>query len=501
MDIQFAMSRFGFGHRETKHLIIDHDDELWLAGAPVISGGSIVSGGTGLPGILRIEPLTNGDTVPFTYIATEAFLDLTTGKGAKVMIAIDKDAQAIRITGDTPIRLNGSKAVMGMASLITTKGISLKAGGNRYLFTAKKGSISFDDTWLLDKRHSAVPVLNIEPEGGSFELCIYDLPPDIEVPIITKPFDECIAENKASFRMFTDELVDIPAEWNDVKKKIAYVLWLCHRVLDGKEVVVENKYNSRNTSAKQMAIASMPFKDVVKAIDMITAYPADLPPVAALAAARLLEENMLNDSRGEIYRVYSALDMVARKCINRRTVEPDGLSCYFYRFESGEDKSPEFFEAGEPVYAPDLNAWLILAGEVMSKLTSMEYDVGAEKKWDAYAKEMKTKLFAVLWDGEDFIGKNAYSGEVSGPDKLLSLVPLVLGSRLPGGIIRKLARKIGSDISDSLTGLLIIGGLYDAGEKDAAKEITLKTLESIRTEGIACPFYGAALLALAYKVL
>ena len=234
---------------------------------------------------------------------------------------------------------------------------------------------------------------------------------------------------------------------------------------------------------------------------MILAYPADMPPVAGIAAARLLSENMLNDSRGEIYRVYSTLEAVARKCINERTADREGLSFYAYRFESGRKDSPEFFNAGEPVLAPDLNAYLIVVSDVIGKLAKMEYDTGIGEKWEARSKALSSKLIAELWDGENFIGKNAYTGEVSGPDDFLSLIPIVLGARLPKEIISKLAAKIDTKAADSAVGFLLAGGLFDAGEKKAAADIAKKALTRARKDGIECPFYGASLLALSHKVL
>lgn len=502
MDIKSTMSRFGFGHREANHIIIDSDGELWLAGAPMVMGGFLRMGGSGFPGALRIEPLENGETAPFTYTATEASLELTTGKGAKVRFAIDKEAQAIRITGNTALRLNSIKDAPGTSGLNLPEGVAIAAGGFRYLFAAKKGKISCDTSWMIHKRHGVAPVLYVEPEDGAFELYAFDLPEDAPVPAVTRTPEECATDSGADYKAFIDSLVDIPAEWDDVKEKIAYPLWLCHRTLDGEnEVVVENKYNSRNTNAKLMAIASMAVKDAGKAVDMILSCPLDLPPVAAVAVTRLIEENMLNDSRGEIYRIYAALEALARKCVQERTVDQEGLAFYAYRFESGEERSPEFFKVGEPVFAPDLNAYLVLAGEAMGRLAHLEYDVGAGRKWEAYAKELKAKLIAELWDGEDFIGKNAYTGEASGPDEFLSLIPMVLGGRLPEEIVRKLAAKIGPDAGGSALGLLFAGGLYDAGEKEAARGIVRQALGKARAEGVECPFHAAALIALAHKVL
>jgi hypothetical protein len=131
----------------------------------------------------------------------------------------------------------------------------------------------------------------------------------------------------------------------------------------------------------------------------------------------------------------------------------------------------------------------------------MEYDVGHGEKWAAHAKALQSGLIAELWDGDSFIGKNAYTGEASEPDEFLSLVPIVLGKRLPQEIIGKLAAKITPDVTDSAVGLLLAVGLFDAGEKDAAKKIAQKALKAIRKNGVHCPFYGASLLALAHTVL
>ncbi|MDR0819801.1 MAG: hypothetical protein LBN43_09565, partial [Oscillospiraceae bacterium] len=353
----------------------------------------------------------------------------------------------------------------------------------------------------LNQFHSVTPVLEIEPENGEFELYAYDVPTDSDVPAITKTLDECAAENAAAFKDFLGTIVDVPKEWDDVKEKIAYALWLCHREISGKEVIVENKYNSAKTNSQLMSIASLAFTDPVKAVNMILAYPVEAPLYVGIAANRLIEDNLLNDSRGEIFRVYAALETAARKWVTDRTTDKDGLSFYAYRFESGAAKSPEFFKAGEPVFAPDLNAYLVLVSEVIGKLAIMEYDDGVGQKWETRAKELLRQLIGELWNGEDFIGKNAYTGELSGPDKLLSLVPIILGNRLPSNVIAKLAPKIDAEITDSASGLLLVSGLYDAGEQTAAKEIALKALNGVRSGGVTCPFYAASLLALAHKVL
>ena len=502
MDIKPTMSQFGFGHRDTRHIIIDHEGELWLAMAPVAEGGFLAMGATKLAGTFRAEPLENGKNVPFTYTATESQLELKTEKGTSVKIAIDKDAKALRIKGNSQFRLNGVESAMFVSTLAAADGVTVSAGTNRYFISAKKGKITFDDTWILAQFHSVTPVVDVEIEDGEFELYVFELPNDTKPLPITKTLEECVAENSTQFKNFIDTLVNIPTVYSDIKEKIAYPIWLCHRtLLTDNEVIVQNKYNSAHTSSMLLAISSMAFKDAAKAVGMLLEYPVELPPLAGIAVTRLIDDSMLNDSRAEIFKVYSQLETLARWCQKERTIDPDDLCFYAYRYESAAKKSPEFFKAGDPTLAPDLNTYLILVCDVLGRLAKMEYDDGMAKKWEKSAKSLTVKLIAELWDGENFVGKNAYTEELSEPDSFLSLVPIMLGSRLPQEIISKLVNKIDDTAVNSAIGLLLTGGLFDAGEKDAAAELVKRALDGVRAEGIMCPFYGASLLAMAHKVL
>ena len=500
MDIKFSMAEFGFGHRRTNHIVIDSKGELWLTMAPTAVGGFLPMGMTAQPGTLRLEPIENGEAASFTYTATEAELNLTTTAGAKLRCVIDTSVNALRINGSGAFRLNGVEPTPRATSIKSDEGVYLNIGAHCYFITAKKGTISFDDTFELAKFSSVAPVIDVAPENDEFELLVYDLPADTAAPAATKTFDEIAAENSADFNEFAAGLVTLPQEWDDVRIKIAYLLWLCRRVINGNEVTVKNKYNSAATGANPMAIASMAFTDAKRAVDMLLAYPVELPPIAGVAAARLLTDNMLNDSRGEMYRVYSALEKITRYCQQERTMDGDGLSYYAYRFESGT-ASPEFFKAGEPVLAPDLNTYLIIASEVIGRLARFEYDDGIAQKWEKHARELTIRLIAELWNGEDFVGKNAYTEKLSPPDAKLSLVPILLGGKLPQEIIKKLAAKIDSETFAGAPMLLLLGGLYDAGETEKATALVTEQLEKARQNGIDCPFYGAELLAMAHKIL
>jgi hypothetical protein len=156
---------------------------------------------------------------------------------------------------------------------------------------------------------------------------------------------------------------------------------------------------------------------------------------------------------------------------------------------------------GEPVYAPDVNAYLVVLNEALGLLAEMEYDSGAAAKWKKNARTLRALLLSELWTDDGFAGKNAYTGELSAPDDSASLVPFVLGDALPAFIVAKLKDGVTPENADTAPGLLIVSGLYDAGEREAAKEYAEDALERARLNGVGCPFYGASLLALAHKAL
>jgi len=502
MDIKPYMSVFGFGHRDSRHIVLEKDEELWLAAGPGVGGFVIPGVAAGLPGALRFEPLNSeGEYISYTYTATEALLTATDAAGGVTMFAVDGPLSALRITGSGAIRLNGVETAMFSSSLVTKSGIKITVGAVSYLVVVLHGQYTFDDTWLLREMHSVTPVLEVTPDGGSFEIVMFDLPADTSVPEIINSFDEVCQKNAADFKAFQSELVSLPDEWNDVKEKISYPLWLCHRVLDGKEVIVENKVRTLETNPALLAIASMAFSCAKKAVSLILAKDPSTPLTAAVAAKRLVGENMLNDSRGDIYRIYSAIDRAVSFFIKERTIDRDGLSYYAYRFESGKRTAMPFFSSGGPVVTPDLNTYLTIADDITGRLASMELDDGEGKRRTARAKNRLTRLIYELWDGENFIARNACTEEATEPDDELSLIPILLGKLLPEHIIEKLSQKINADNTASAFGLLLVGGLYDAGETQKAKDLTTAALHKAREEGVSCPFYAASLIALAHKVL
>ncbi|MDR0838718.1 MAG: hypothetical protein LBN99_03650 [Oscillospiraceae bacterium] len=503
MNVKPYLKDFGFSHRESKHMVVAKGEKLWISLAA--TGGFMTSAGADpgavSAGLLEINLFDGGTELAYTYSATESLIVLESAKGA-VRIAIDAPSNALLFEGEgVTLQLNAGSAGQFVTSLKTPAGIELSIGGGRYLFAAKRGSVEFDDTWILSQFHSVTPILTLSPEGGKVALVAYELPVDTTPVEITRTLDECAKGNAAEFAAFKDGLVATPAEWDDVRDNIAYLLWINKgTLLSGAQVVLENKRRSPDTQARFQAIASLAFKDADTALGLLTALPFDAPPVESIALLRLIDEGALARAhRGTVYDLYNALGDSARQWARERSVTP-GLYAYAYRFETGIKKTT-LFGAGEPVAAPDLNAYLLLQSEALAKLAESVWESGDAIRWRESVKTQRAALIAHLWNGETFVGENVRTGAKSAPDPVLSYMPLVLGKRLPAEIAEKLAQSVDGEALESAIGTLAILGLKDAGCDEAASKLTLAALGRARADGVDCPFYGAALLALAHKVL
>ena len=503
MDIKPYMGKFGFGHRESNHIVVEQNGKLWLAFASQGAGMFMMSGDSQGAGLLELDILHDGKPLPYTYSVTESIIEILSEKGS-CRIVIDADARAVRFEGrGVTIRLDAGQAARGTTSFCTDGGVLLSIGGAQYFFASRQGKITFDDTWILNKFHSVTPVLEISPKDGKVELVAYDLPIDTNPPEITKTIDQCAKENAMDFSRFCDTIVPVPPEWSALREQVAYLMWLNHKRLpNGSDVILPNQLLSPESTPYQQAIISLAIKsDARKAAQVITALTAGAPPAQGYAVLRLFKRGLFkNVSRSDVFKLIDLLNTQALWWTNNRTgIVPD-LHFYAYRHEAGTDATALFAHDG-PVAAPDINTYIILLNEAAAHLFEHVLITADGARLRAAAKEQVGALVSNLWDGDAFTGMNIYTEERVNPGKVISYMPLALGELLPKYITAQLAATIDDGILESPLGVFALLGLNDAGHGKAAARIAKKALNKARTAGVTCPIYGAALLALAHEVL
>jgi hypothetical protein len=155
---------------------------------------------------------------------------------------------------------------------------------------------------------------------------------------------------------------------------------------------------------------------------------------------------------------------------------------------------------------------MVMLCEALSRLASLTGKSSEAEQWMSRSKRVLAFLTDELWDGEQFRAKLTTSGQYCKCGSIAQLQPVMLGSRLPMHIIKKLAERLLdpdeflTDFgvatenlkSDKLvmraftrgavvapTQFLLIYGLLDAGEKEAAYTIAAKYLNALMIKGLA----------------
>jgi hypothetical protein len=151
-----------------------------------------------------------------------------------------------------------------------------------------------------------------------------------------------------------------------------------------------------------------------------------------------------------------------------------GQCFYAYRHECFW-QSYAVFGSDLPSVAPDLASYIILASESLSQIAALLGKSAEAASWNALSKKQLEILTQVLWDGNQFNCINASTGASGIFEGLLSLIPLILGKRLPEQISGALTSKVKTIVHSwhepaVIPAALIILGLADSGREAEAKK-------------------------------
>ena len=186
---------------------------------------------------------------------------------------------------------------------------------------------------------------------------------------------------------------------------------------------------------------------------------------------------MYKVAKEQLSRFYELMSKAVNWWLQKRT-NKEGLAYYAYRYECGWQNELSL-GSGLPSASCDLAAYLALAAESLAKIADFLGKSGESESWDKLCREQLDKLTRVLWDGERFKCINILTGEAGSCDGLLTLIPLILGKRLPEEITAVLAEKAKAldwDKVAIIPGALIIMGLKDSvGRRKRRGEKTDRT--------------------------
>jgi glycogen debranching enzyme len=231
--------------------------------------------------------------------------------------------------------------------------------------------------------------------------------------------------------------------------------------------------------------------------------------------------------RKELKEIYKPLAKWTEWWFTYRDSDGDGVPQYNHGNDSGWDNAT-VFDIGAPVEGPDLAAYLVIQMETLSEVAAALGRKREAKRWRKRADELLKALLDHSWRGTHFVAPRSGDHATAEGDSLLPYLPIVLGKRLPGKVRSALVAGLTEEgrfltehglATESLRSphyqaegywrgpiwapptLLIVDGLFSAGERGLGQQIARRFCDMVARSGMAENFdarTGAGLCDPAY---
>ncbi|MCY9593355.1 hypothetical protein PC41400_05265 [Paenibacillus chitinolyticus] len=351
-------------------------------------------------------------------------------------------------------------------------------------------------------------------------------------------YEEAEAMAGQDWEQWLSRTIRTPEDWEEARTLAAYITWSCVVRADG-YLSRPAMYMSKNWMTNiwswdhcfnAMALAGTNpdlawdqfaiFFDRQDESGMLPDFLNDKyalwncckPPIHGWTLNWMMENSSaVTDER--LREIYEPLGKWTTWWFRYRDDDGDGIPQYNHGNDSGWDNSTAFL-TDIPVESPDLSAFLVIQMEVLAAAAQRLGLDEESERWSARANELLQKLIGHFWDEKEgrFTAMRSGSHERSAGDSLLSFVPIVLGSRLPGPIREKVIADLkqpdrfltGNGLATESTSspyyaadgywrgpiwapstMLIVEGLRGAGDEEFASELARKFCRMAAKSGMA----------------
>jgi hypothetical protein len=170
------------------------------------------------------------------------------------------------------------------------------------------------------------------------------------------------------------------------------------------------------------------------------------PPMHGWAVLEILKRQDLLSvvPREKIETLYAGMGKWADWFLKHRDDDGDGLPSLLHSDESGFDDC-SLWEGQLQISSPEVSSYLTLlfeaCGELAKRLGRPEEETSA---WLQKSKTLLSRMIELLWDGRRFAGLSVESREKLYSGSIVHYMPVILGNRLPKGILDQLV----ADLAD-----------------------------------------------------
>ncbi len=533
---KFRLDRVPFSTRGSYICIIENksDNRLLLT----TSHSQFI--GDSVPRGLAITFMDGENELPFTYSCEPAKLTVTTERGTAEFVFQSSGILRVRVKGISAW-FNYETAAFEGACFVDDDVFQMAGSFGKFDFVPViPGCMKENTKWNFRNAASDDFHLSVNPvtECGKGEIALYHFDSNNRPLEKYICFDLAFENTKEAFRLFCTDLPDITGEFADIAEAAKYLLWISEigpdRALKN-SVFYATKLHIIRAYMWHQPLAAMAFSKNAKTawryIENVFAYQGedgDIPdsineenqfewvssrmPIYGWAICWILDDFDTKRLKYIDYDdMYHCLARYADWWMDARDLGRKGAPCYVTGRDCGYYDS-SLFDHGLPARTPDLLAYMALLFEACSRLAALTRRNEAASVWAAKAQSMIDYLVKNLWNGEVFLVENALTGEKFASSSALTLIPVILGTRLPADVLAALTADIlkagtfrtgsgfGSecrrsprhDLAATARGrvvaplqLALLQGLKVSGKADAARAAAQDYIAAVAQEGFA----------------
>jgi hypothetical protein len=433
-----------------------------------------VSDGSSRHNLIQMEPVVDGEPVPYTYTATPAKLAIEAAGGRAELCFDGHERLLIRASGGLGLRffIRFEPHEQFMDRLDGTVYAAFPTIG-AFLFEPTAGSQTHNGHWDVKAiRPDDTEIVWRPDEGGNLAGYIQYALSSVERPPALGDFDTRARENMADFEEWCAKYEPVPERYAHVRLFAIYVIWISY--LAPKTMITTPMIYFLRVGPLMRAMgwhqsyhAMALWQDLDTAVELLRSMftlqdehgmlpdsasdryvtmLAPKPPFQGFALSYILDRagggagaGALTEAHCE--KLYGPMCRWAEYWLAFRDRDRDGLAAYVHGDESGWDDASIFCK-GMPVATPDIAAFLVLLMECCGKLAGRLGRRPEAERWGARSEEMLKKMLEKFWNGEKFVCFKPDTGEIVDTESIAVYQPIILGMRLPEQVREKIGRAV-----------------------------------------------------------
>lgn len=387
------------------------------------------------------------------------------GKGSVELLLLAPGNLRIRSTDGFGLRLSvppkGANVAYAISETVCT--LNVRSARQRFQVESLTGSQELDAPWgeiSCEYLH-----VNLQPGAAGNGEWVVDGYTSTWVRPRRKGFDQLRAAVLNDFRAFHDGYPTAGRRLAKTHAIASLVNWSCLVSPHGKftrEAMLmskgwmdqvwswDNCFNAMALAENSPKLALEQLMVVIDRQDEHGCYPDAMndvhehfcfnkPPVWGLAIQVMRKANPSYFTAKRLRPVFDSMTRFFDWWLEHRRLPGRQLCYYLHGNDSGWDNSTQF-DAGVPLEAPDLNAFLVAQAEVLAGLAVELRRPREARRFEKAADLLTQAILSELWDDDRFVGLKA--GERIRSESLIPCMPLVLGERLPDEIRNQLVKRV-----------------------------------------------------------